>query len=247
MPQRDISVSVIIPAYNEAERIPKTLRRLQQYFSAQGSTYEIIIVVDGISNDTRKVLGEMACEIRHLKVIDRPINHGKGYSVREGMLKASGRVRLFTDADNSCDISHFDKMRPLFDEGYDIVIASRNPRDVPGARQVIAQPWIKRVVGHIGNILIQLIVLPGIWDTQCGFKAFRAEAVERIFSQAEIDGWGFDLEVLAMARALNLKIGIIAVAWVNDARSRVRWFDYFRVLGETIRVRRNFWAGKYKL
>ena len=113
MPQEDVDLSVIIPAYNEAERIPKTLKRFQEYFTGQICSYEIIVVVDGVSNNTRDVLAGMAGEIRQLKIIDRPINRGKGFSVREGMLKACGRVRLFTDADNSADIAHFAKMRPL--------------------------------------------------------------------------------------------------------------------------------------
>ena len=245
MPQEGIDLSVIIPAYNEAERIPKTLKRFQEYFTGQICSYEIIVVVDGVSNNTRDVLAGMAGEIRQLKIIDRPINRGKGFSVREGMLKACGRVRLFTDADNSADIAHFAKMRPLFEKGYDVVIASRDSRDVPGAQQIVTQPWTKRLIAHLGNLLIQLIAVPRIWDTQCGFKAFRAEVAERIFPQTEIDGWGFDIELLALARALNFKIGIIPVSWVNDNRSHVRWLDYFRVLGETIRVRYNLTVGKY--
>ena len=163
------------------------------------------------------------------------------------MLEARGQIRLFTDADNSTDIAHFDQMKTLFDEGCDLVIASRSPKDAAGAQQSVSQPWHKRSIGRLGNLLVQLLAVRGIWDTQCGFKAFRAEAAERIFSQTTVDGWGFDIEVLALARAFNYKIGIIPAHWVNDARSHVRNIDYLRVLRDTFKVRANLLMGKYGL
>lgn len=189
----------------------------------------------------------MSGKIRNLKIIDRAVNRGKGYTVREGMLGACGRVRLFCDADNSTDIAHFEKMKPLFDAGCDVVIASRNSMDVREAQQSVPQAWYKRAMGHLGNVVVQVLAVRGIWDTQCGFKAFRAEAAERIFSQATIDGWGFDIEILALARALKYKIGIIPAHWVNDDRSHFRWVDYVRVVGDIVKVRKNFLVGKYDL
>lgn len=244
MPQ-DVFLSVIVPAYNEAERLPKTLERFNTYLSATGFTYEILVALDGPSDRTREVLRKMLPEIPHLKVIDRPVNHGKGFTVKEGMLTAAGRIRLFADADNSTDIAHFEKMQPFFNEGYDLVIASRNSKDAPNAEEAVPQAWYKRWTGRLGNLIVQLFAVPGIWDTQCGFKAFRAEVAERIFSSTEIDGWGFDIEVLALARAFNYKIGIIPAHWINDPRSHVRPFDYLRVLGDTLRVRANLRADKY--
>ena len=244
MPE-DVYLSVIVPAYNEAGRLPRTLERFNKYLSSTGFTYEILVALDGPSDRTREVLREMRREIPHLKVMDRPVNHGKGFTVKEGMLRAAGRIRLFTDADNSTDIAHFDKMIPLFKDGYDIVIASRHSKDAAGAQQAVPQARYKRIVGQFGNIIIRSVAVPGIWDTQCGFKAFRAEVAERIFSQTTIEGWAFDIEILAVARAANYKIGIIPAYWVNDARSHVRWFDYLRVLGDTLRVRIRLMAGKY--
>ena len=113
MPE-DVYLSVIVPAYNEAERLPKTLKRFNEYLTATGFTYEILVALDGPSDRTREVLREMRREIPHLKVIDRPVNHGKGFTVKEGMLRAAGRIRLFTDADNSTDIAHFEKMIAAF-------------------------------------------------------------------------------------------------------------------------------------
>jgi dolichyl-phosphate beta-glucosyltransferase len=246
MVETAIDLSVIVPAYNEAERITKTLRRLDAYLAAGSLTYEIVIVLDGPTDSTRDVLGKLSGEIAHLKVIERHVNRGKGFTVKEGMLNANGRVRLFTDADNSTDIAHFDQMKRLFDDGYDIVIASRNSRDVSAARQAVSQAWYKRMIGHLGNLIVQMLAVPGIWDTQCGFKAFRAEAAQRIFSQTTVDGWGFDIEVLALARAFRYRVGMIPAHWINDDRSHVRSMDYLRVLGDTIRVRGNFLTGRYK-
>jgi dolichyl-phosphate beta-glucosyltransferase len=242
----DIDLSVIVPAYNEAERISKTLERLLQYLSGHSFTYEILVVLDGPTDDTLGVLQRLSHRIAYLKIIDRKINRGKGFTVKEGMLRASGRVRLFTDADNSTDIGHFDKMKPLFDQGCDLVIASRNPMDISEAGQIVPQAWYKRWTGHVGNLMVQLVAVRGIWDTQCGFKAFRSEAAERIFSQTTVDGWGFDIEVLTMARVLKYKIGIIPAHWINDERSHVRWFDYLRVLADTVKIRINLITGRYE-
>ena len=245
MPPVGFDVSVIIPAYNEARRITPTLQRINNYLERRALSSEILVVLDGPTDNTLGVLLQIAKEIPNLKILNRTDRRGKGYTVREGMLRAAGRLRLFCDADNSTDIAHFDKMMPLFDNGYDLVIASRNSKDAPDAEEVVPQACYKRWTGRLGNLIVQLFAVPGIWDTQCGFKAFRAEVAERIFSSTEIEGWGFDIEVLALARALNYKIGIIPAHWVNDPRSHVRPFDYLRVLGDTFRVRANLRARKY--
>ncbi|MEO6165755.1 MAG: glycosyltransferase, partial [Candidatus Binatia bacterium] len=230
-----------------AERLPSTLRRMQQYFSNNSYSYEIIVVLDGPNDASVAVLRGMSGEIEHLKIIERITNRGKGFTVREGMLAASGQIRLFCDADNSTDIAHFDKMKPLFDQGYDVVIASRNAADAPGAVQVVSQAWYKRAIGRMGNRIVQIAAVPGIWDTQCGFKAFRAEAAERIFAQTTIERWGFDIEVLALAQRLGYKIGIVPARWLNDDRSHVKLSDYLHVLGDTFTVRRNLLSKKYRL
>jgi len=247
MNQTDIDISVVVPAYNEAERLPNTLRRLRDYLAGGCFSYEILVVLDGPTDSTRDVLRSLSAEIHHVRIIDRVVNRGKGFTVKEGMLAARGQIRLFCDADNSTDIAHFDRMKPLFDQGCDLVIASRSPKDAPGAEQAVPQASYKRVIGAIGNRIVQLLAVPGIWDTQCGFKAFRAEAAERIFSRLTVDRWGFDIEVLVLARALNYKLGIIPARWINDDRSHVRPADYLRVLGDTVRVRLNLARRKYRL
>ena len=208
---------------------------------------EIIVVLDGPTDATLDVARAATRDVPQVRIIDRKVNRGKGYTVKEGMLAARGEIRLFTDADNSTDIAHFDKMLPLFEQGCDVVIASRNPADALGADQVVSQAWYKRALGRVGNRIVQLAAVPGIWDTQCGFKAFRAEAAERIFSQTTIDRWGFDIEVLALAQRMGYKIGIVPAGWINDDRSHVKLVNYLHVLGDTFTVRRNLLTGKYKL
>jgi glycosyltransferase involved in cell wall biosynthesis len=243
----EIYLSIVIPAFNEAERIGKTLKRLQQYLEPSAFTFEILVVLDGSLDSTLEVVQRLAPALSGLRIISRAENRGKGYTVRQGMLAARGQIRLFCDADNSTDIAHFDQMKPLFDQGYDMVIASRNPKDVALAQQAVPQAYYKRMIGQVGNRIVQRLAVPGIWDTQCGFKAFRAEVAERIFSQTTIERWGFDIEVLALAQAMNCRIGIIPAHWINDDRSHVRLFDYLRVLADTVMVRRNIAARRYSL
>jgi dolichyl-phosphate beta-glucosyltransferase len=247
MAQSSVDLSVIVPAYNEANRLPETLRRFQEYLSTKPFSYEIVVCLDGPTDPTRNVLDGMAREIKYLKILHRKVNRGKGYTVREGMLQASGRVRLFADADNSTDIFHFDKFQSLFNDGYDLVICSRDSRDALGARQVVPQPRYKRYMGDLGNLLVQLLAVRGIWDTQCGFKAFRDYAAEKIFSHCTIDGWAFDIEVLALARALNYRLGIVPANWIDKPQSHVRPSSYVQVLRDTMKIWRNLSKGEYKL
>lgn len=197
---------------------------------------EIIIVSDGSTDKTVEV--NFDDPTVKMEVVDRKENRGKGYSVREGMLKAKGEIRLFMDADNSTDMAHFDLMKPYFTEGCDIVIGSRDSKDAKGARQAVPQPMLKRLLGNFGNFFIQIMAVPGIWDTQCGFKAFTAKAAENIFSKTKIDRWGFDIEVLALARLFKYKIAIIPVYWINNPESRVTMLTYFEVLWETVKIRK---------
>ncbi|MFP4083226.1 MAG: hypothetical protein ACLFVG_10815, partial [Candidatus Aminicenantes bacterium] len=149
------------------------------------------------------------------------------------------------DADNSTDISHFEKMRPLFDAEHDVVISTRHSRDAKGASQHISQPWHKRLMGMAGNLYIQMMAVPGIWDTQNGFKAFRNYAAQSIFSRTKISRWAFDVEALGLARKFGYKIGIIPVQWRNDPKSRVSPAAYVKFLFDVLRIRWNLMRKKY--
>ncbi len=236
MEEREVYLSVIVPAYNEASRIEHTLLRMQDFLSKKPYGWEIIVVSDGATDGTVRVVERLKGAIPQIKIIDRKENKGKGYSVREGMLAATGRIRLFADADNATDISHFELMRPFFDGGADVVIASRDSKDARGARQTIPQATLKRILGNMGNLYIQLIAVRGIWDTQCGFKAFRADAARKIFRVSRISRWGFDIEALALARHFGYNVRVAPADWKNDARSHVRMSAYAQVLWETTKI-----------
>jgi len=239
MPKPDIYLSVVVPAYNESGRLPNTLRRFNEYLLKQGYGYEIVVVNDGSKDATADIVRSMEREIKNLRLIDRKKNYGKGYTVMEGMLASYGKIRLFADADNATDISHFEKMRPFFDKNYAVVICSRDSKDVSGAKQAVAQPRWKRLLGNMGNLYIQWMAVRGIWDTQCGFKAFRDFAAENIFKRLKTYRWAFDVEILALARELNYKIGIIPADWKNDPNTRVSFMSYFKTLWEVYKIKKN--------
>lgn len=238
-------LSIIIPAYNEAERIPQTLIDMDKRLSAVDYSYEIVVVSDGSKDNTASVVKNMAKMVRNLKLIDLKDNVGKGGAVRQGMLLSTGKIRLFTDADNSTSIDQFAAMMPLFKEGADIVIGSRT---VKGAKLDPPEPWYRQIPGKLGNLVFQLVLgLWGIWDTQCGFKAFTEEVAEKVFNLSTVGGWGFDVEILALARRMGYKIREMPVHWVNDTRSHVKASAYLKVLGETCIIRWRLWRGEYAL
>ncbi len=238
-------LSVIMPAYNEEKRIGKTLSAVYDYLIKQPFTWELLIVLDGVTDRTLDVVEDFARDKDYIRWIDRKENRGKGFTIRQGMLAARGDIRLFTDADNSTDMSHFDQMKPLFNKGASVVICSRDGKDAQGATQAIPQPFLKRVLGNLGNLFVQMVAVPGIWDTQCGFKAFRAAAAEKIFTISRIERWGFDMEALALARRFGYKIEIVGANWVDEPNTHVTKLDYFRSMAEAVKVRWYLITGGY--
>ncbi len=237
-------LSVIIPAYNEAKRLPLTLIDVDKHLSQQEYSYEIIVVNDGSKDATAEIVERFKPLIENLKLIDNKENHGKGAVVRQGMLAARGNWRVFMDADNSTSITEFNKMMPYIDQGHEVIIGSRAVR---GAKMNPPQPIYKRLMGRLGNYFIQLMVLKGIKDSQCGFKCFSEEAASRIFPIIKINRWGFDIEALALARAMDYDVKEVPVYWVNDPRTHVSLRSYIQVLGETLKVRWWLWRKAYRL
>jgi len=239
-------LSVVIPAYNEAERVPLTLIDIDKHLSSSKFSYEILVVNDGSTDDTAKVVENLTKMIPNLRLInhehDKEKGMTKGFAVKLGMIEAAGRYRLFMDADNSTSIDHFDKMVPYFEEGYDVVICSRAHKQ---SKLSPPQGLLRQILGKGGNLIIQALVLPGIWDTQCGFKCFSENAAQKVFPAQKIAGWGFDVEILALAKRLGFKIKQIPVVWVNDAASHVKASAYIKTLIETVRVRVWLWLDKY--
>ena len=237
-------LSVIIPAHNEASRLPLTLIDIDKHLDEQEYSYEIIVVNDGSTDHTAEIVRRFLPLIANLRLIDNEENKGKGAVVRQGMLEAKGLWRLFMDADNSTSIAEFNKMIPYFKSGYDVVIGSRG---VKGSRKMPSQPFYKDISGRLGNLVIQLFLLPGIWDSQCGFKCFSEDAAKRIFSLIKIERWGFDAESLVLAKTLGYKIKELPVFWMNDLRTRVKFKDYLHVLFETVKVRWWLWRDAYHI
>jgi len=236
-------LSVVIPAYNEEKRLPKTLFEIDKYLKTQDYDYEIIVVNDGSKDKTAEVVRKLKPAIANLRLIDNKENHGKGYVVRQGLLKSKGEIRLFTDADNSTSIDQVEKFFPYFKQGFDIVIGSR---DVKGAVIANPQPFFRRFVGNVFNLAVQIIVgLWGMWDTQCGFKALSAKAAEDILPRCRIDRWAFDPEILKIGKKLGYKIKEVPIVWVNDPDSKVKFKGMVRMGIDLFKIRWNLITRKY--
>lgn len=239
-------LSWIIPAYNEEKRIEKTLREVDAYVRSRNfpGGYEIIVSNAASKDRTREIVEGLTRAIPNLRIIHVE-NKGKGYAVKKAMREARGDIRLFSDADNSTAPEYFDAMRPLFNQGYDIVISSRNPKDAPGARRDVKEQWFREILGTLGNIIIQIFGVWGMWDTQNGFKALTAQAAERIFSQTKMNGFSFDIEMLALAKKFGLRVGIIPVRWRFDPESKVTLKAYMQVFFDVFKIRWFLMTGAY--
>jgi dolichyl-phosphate beta-glucosyltransferase len=238
-----IFLSIIIPAYNEENRITATLEDINQKLQNKNWNYEILVVNDGSKDKTAEVVNNLIPKIKGLKLIDNKENHGKGFVVRQGMLEAKGDYRLFMDADNSVTIDQFDNFLPYFKEGYDIVIGSI---EVSGAKVNEHAGLHRRILGHISKLIIRFVLGINIKDTQRGFKAFSHYTVEPIFSRQTIWRWGFDFEILYIALKLGFKIKEVPVIWNNPGESKVKLSGYISTFRELLKVRLNSWFGKYK-
>jgi dolichyl-phosphate beta-glucosyltransferase len=214
-----MELSLIIPAFNEALRIGPTLRGAHRFLAARPASFEIIVVDDGSTDDTVVLVTALAGELPGLRVLCSPANRGKGHAVRLGMRAATRSIRVFADADGSTPIEELDSLLRALAAGADIAIGSRY---LAASRVTRPQPWSRRVWSRLVNRVVQRGLLPGIADTHCGFKAFTAAAAAHTFAACTVDGWSFDLEVLARARAYRFCIQVVPVRWENDERSKAR-------------------------
>jgi len=210
-------LSVIIPAYNEERRLLKTLNPVREYLLRQDFDYEVVLVNDGSKDGTQRVAEEFAKTFPALKVLTHSPNRGKGGAVKRGMLESTGQWRLFMDADNSTPLAELDKFLPHLSEA-DVLIGSRYLKK---DSIKIKQPWKRRVGSRGFNFFVQQMLLPGIVDTQCGFKLFSAAATEAIFPLQSLQRWSFDVELLTIANQLGFRILEIPVDWYDDSSSRL--------------------------
>lgn len=239
-----VDLSVIVPAYNEELRLLPTLERLHAFLSAQPLRYEILVVDDGSKDNTCGVVEKAMETIPNLALVRQTPNAGKGAAVRRGMLAARGQIRVMCDADCSMPPEQLPRLlAPIIACRAEIAIGSRYAE---GAKTDIAQPKYRVLWSRLCNKVIQRSLVPGIRDTQCGFKAFTAEAARNLFQSATINGWAFDLEILALARRRGFAIEEVGVEWKDDNRSRVNPLkDMWKVIREALTIRKNIKAGLY--
>lgn len=211
-------LSVVIPCYNEEQRLPRTIEQVERYLAKAGTSYELILVDDGSSDGTRRIMEAAAERNASVRLEALPQNRGKGRALAEGVAVAGGAEVLVTDADLSTPIEELDKLRAELRKGAGVAIASRALR---GSRVEVSQPIYRVLMGKAFNLLVQVVLLPGIWDTQCGFKLFRADVAHDAFAKLTTDGFGYDPEVLYRAKKQGVWIAEVPVVWRNSAPTKV--------------------------
>lgn len=224
-------------------RLPRALRQVFAFLDQQSYSAEVIVVENGSSDRTFELAKEFAAQRPNLIVI-REEQAGKGNALRRGVLEAHGEYRFICDADLSMPIEEVQKFLPPVLTGFDIIIGSR---EAPGAVRYNEPPY-RHLGGRAINFLIRLLILPGLNDTQCGFKCFRAEAAEKLFRQQKLTGWSFDIELLYLARRKRMSIKEIPVQWYFDADSKVHAVrDALRMISDIFRIHINALRGRYDL
>ena len=237
------SLSIVIPAYNEGARIENALERVLACVAERHWNAEVLVVDDGSSDNTARIVCDWMTKHSNLHLIHNEGNRGKGFSVRNGLLQATGQVVMFTDADLSSPIEEAERLFETLDAGADVAIGSRW---LDKQRQTIHQPLYRRFFGRCFNWVTRKVMGLPYKDTQCGFKAFKRDAAQVIFRLQTIERWGFDPEILFIARKLGYKIVEVPVTWGHDERSRISYLkDGMKMLEEMAQIRKNSLRGRY--
>lgn len=238
-------ISIVIAAYNEEKRISPSLFKVKEYLTTQDMDYEIIVVDDGSTDQTCKVVRDLTTDIPHLKVISYEMNRGKGYALRKGVLASKGELVLLTDADLSTPIEELSKLLPLISENEcDIAIGSRA---LALSEIIKKQPWWRENMGKLFNKIVRILVLDDFNDTQCGFKIFSGGIARALFHEAKIDRFAYDVEILARAKKRGYRILEAPIRWINSPESKVNPFrDSLQMFFDLLRIRLTL-AKDYKL
>jgi dolichyl-phosphate beta-glucosyltransferase len=240
---KDISYSIVIPAYNEGARLGATLEKVLGYLRAQGRNAEVIVVDDGSRDNTAELVRGFAARDPALRLVENPGNRGKGYAVRNGMLNARGEVVVFSDADLSSPIEEMPKLLAALAAGADIAIGSRWLR---AELQMQRQSLHRQLFGRVFNLLLRIILGLRFKDTQCGFKAFTRRAAQTILPLQRIERWGFDPEILFLARKFGFRVEEVPVLWGHSGDTRIHpLVDGARMFWEMLRIRWYDLTGKY--
>jgi glycosyltransferase involved in cell wall biosynthesis len=236
-------LSIVIPAYNESARIESALEQVLRCVAERKWDAEVLVVDDGSKDDTAAIVHRWMVDNPRLHLIQNPGNRGKGYSVRNGLLQAAGDVVMFTDADLSSPVEEAERLISAIEDGADVAIGSRW---LDKTRQTIHQPLYRQFFGRCFNWITRRVMGLPFKDTQCGFKAFKREAAQVIFRLQTIERWGFDPEILFIARKLRYSIQEVPVTWGHDERSRISYLkDGMKMLQEMAIIRANSLAGRY--
>ncbi len=228
-------LSIVVPCYNEEQRLPRTIEQIERYLEGKHLEYELIVVDDGSADGTRMIMDAAAERNPSVRVEALAHNRGKGRALATGVGVARGDEILLTDADLSTPIEELEKLQAAIDRGAGVAIGSRAVR---GSRVEVSQPIYRVLMGKAFNLIVQAVLLPGIWDTQCGFKLFRADVAHRVFAGLVTDGFGYDPEVLFRARTQGVSIAEVPVVWRNSAPTKVSPIrSSFDMLRHVIRIR----------
>lgn len=234
-------LSIIVPAHNEEQRLPQTLEQIADFLRLQSYPGEIVVVENGSSDRTLEIAREYARRIPQVRVIHSE-QRGKGLAVKMGMLAARGRYRFFADADLSMPIAEVNRFIPPALPEVEVAIGSR---EAPGAVRY-DEPKYRHITGRVFNTIVRLLALPGLEDTQCGFKCFRGDIADEVFPLQTITGWSFDVEVLFIARRRGYRIVEVGIPWYFNTGSKVRVVhDSLQMFLDLLTIRRNAWTGRY--
>lgn len=234
-------LSVVIPAFNEEARIQRTLERIVEFLCAQSYSWEVVVADDGSTDGTARLAREFGSSCDNVKLLTLE-HRGKGWAVKHGMLTSAGEYRLLCDADLSVPIEQVERLLPPQIHGVDIAVGSREMPD----SQRFGEPAHRHLMGRVYNGLVRVMAVPGLKDTQCGFKCYRGEIVPRLFGAQRMDGFAFDSEVMYLAWKAGLTIREIGVDWYYERGSKVRPVkDSLAMTGDLLRIRWNFKRGRY--